>query len=272
MTYDVLITGSLIFTGSETITGGYVYIKSGIVKDLGSGTPPEDLTYASLILGGPRRAIMPSLIGVFDPIGYPFRASRGIDRCRISRLGGEELFKLSLPLVYEAHMAGYGDVILLAPNAELPITLSQRVGGGYGYVPLPECGVKVTAPLEGLTVALDSIEPVKGQVMMSPARDTARLEDPYEASRGLAGSLGLEEPSIRVGSKARIAVYNLSKPPVFTVGRDVDPRIIYGLAGQVESLLYGDTILVDTGEHLWIVERHLREAYRIAEKEVENIS
>lgn len=280
MVFDVLITGSILYTGREIIKDGYVYIKNGKIIDYGQSPVSEDYTYVNLILGGSGRIIVPSLTAVIDAAAYPLRLSSPSLKERVEFYGKippSEAVTLSLPAVYEAHMAGIGHVIIEYTSLELPNTLRSLIGGKYGLA-YPSCvGKPPGEPPSVITVYGEGcgesgqVEVRDGSGYVSGERVLAlfnratysRLEgDPLTESNRLREAIGLKPATIEKNERAEIAVYNASRPPgmfLDKAGEDVIRRI-YVSGARLETLMVGDAILVDQGEHLYIVEKHFSEA------------
>ncbi|MEM4865019.1 MAG: hypothetical protein QXY09_00760, partial [Acidilobaceae archaeon] len=71
------------------------------------------------------------------------------------------------------------------------------------------------------------------------------------------------------GRIAEIAVFDGSRPPLLLAENDLDEDTIvniYKLGLRVESLIVGDDVLIDTGDHLYITEKHFKEARDLGEK------
>ncbi|MCE4608865.1 MAG: hypothetical protein F7C36_00585 [Desulfurococcales archaeon] len=253
---SILVTGDIVYTGSEMLRNGYVYVRGGRVIDLGEGSPPEEYTYATLVLGGPGRIVVPGLRVIADPLLYPFRYTELYDSpCKLYRqLSPSEAFKLSLPGIYTLHMLGATSVAVRYVSEDLPYSLKKSLDADFDLYRV-ECGDSGSDELESEEVIID------------PLNDFQAIKDPLDYSRMVSKRLGKEPPMISKDSIANIAVFNARSPPLFTVveySSRLDPAKLYGRAGWVESLLYGENILVDSGEHIYIVEKHLREAYSIA--------
>ncbi|MEB3789666.1 MAG: hypothetical protein GSR72_07230 [Desulfurococcales archaeon] len=253
---SILVTGDIVYTGNEILRNGYVYVRGGRVIDLGEGSPPEEYTYATLVLGGPGRIIVPGLRVVADPLLYPFRHTEIYDSpCELYRqLSPNEAFKLSLPGIYTLHMLGATSIAIRYVSENLPYSLKNSLDADFDLYKV-ECGDSGSNKLES------------GDVIVDPLNNLQAIKDPLDYSRIISERLGKEPPTISKNSIANIAVFNARSPPLFTVveySSRLDPAKLYGRAGWVESLLYGENILVDSGEHIYIVEKHLREAYSIA--------
>jgi len=280
---EVLITGSVVYTGSEVVRDGYVYVKGGRVVAVGSGLPPEDYTFAHLILGGEGRVVAPSLTAIVDAPAYPWRFNvRGLG-ARVGlyrRLTQEEAFAASLPAVYEAHVHGVGRVVIEYSGAGLPGELAARVGGFYSLA-YPAClGEAPSSPFGVVTVAGEgcggdatvaysggSARAGDGEVLALVGRAVYRPsgEGVEDASNRLRRLLGLAPASIKEGSQAEIVVYNAARPPGMFLDRADDPaRLAYESGLRAETLLLGDTVLVDQGEHLYIAEKQFSDARSLA--------
>jgi len=281
---DILVTGSLLVTDDEIIKDGFVYIRNGRILDYGGGgPPPEEYTYATLILGGPGRIIAPGLTAIIDAPAYHARFARpGLgDRVSLYRgLDEKTALLASLPAVYEAHLAGVTRILVEYLSPSLPISLESRVGGLYGLA-APACAVK-RLPETPLSVHIagegcEGEAPIRvegeeaysdeGPVLALLRRTSYTLlpADAYERSMRLRRLLGLAGGVIDKERVAEIAVYNVARPPAMFL--DYAPedvvRRVHASGARVESVISGDTVVVDQGEHLYIVERDFKEARRI---------
>lgn len=280
--FDVLVTGSVLYTGREIIRDGYVYVKNGKIIDYGPSPVPEDYTYVNLVLGGQGRIIVPSLTAVIDAPAYPLRIRRLSlgERARFYQETPPSLAAtLSLPAIYEAHMAGVGHVITEYSSIELPNTLRSMIGGVYSLA-YPSClgeppgeppGV---VPVYGEDCEGDGIVEVRGDsgftggervLALYHRLSYTRLEgDPLEESNRLRRAIGLGPAVIERDARAEIAVYDASRPPGMFLDRAGEEAVrrIYSSGARLETLMVGDAILVDQGEHLYIVEKHFSEARR----------
>ncbi|MCE4602270.1 MAG: hypothetical protein F7B18_03720 [Desulfurococcales archaeon] len=276
---DILVRASLIHTGSEAIRDGYIYIKGGRIVEVGSGPAPEDYTYAALILGGPGRVVVPGLAAVIDAPAYPIRLLKPSLKDRLNyykAMGLEALAAVSLPAVYEAHMAGVTSVIVETLDPGLPQRLSDTVGGIYGAA-YPACTEAGDAPgLAATTTVSDpscpggAVDYGDKEVLALDSRlayNLAGEDSVYERSVETRRRLGLQEQGLREGRVAEVAVFNSSRPPAMLLdySRGEEVLMVYGVA-QVESLLAGDHVLVDGGEHLYIVEKSFSQARSVASR------
>ncbi len=279
MVLDILVRASLIHTGSEAVRDGYVYIKGGRIVEIGSGPAPEDYTYAALILGGPGRIVVPGLAAIIDAPAYPIRLLKPSLRARLryyEAMGLEALAAVSLPAVYEAHMAGVTSIIIETPDPGLPQRLADTIGGIYGAA-YPACTEARDAP--GLVVATTVSDPTcpggtieygDESVLALAARlayNLAGERSVYERSLETRRRLGLQEQGLKEGRIAEVAIFNSSRPPAMLLDYSQGQEVleVYGIAG-VESLLAGDHVLVDGGEHLYIVEKSFGQARSIASR------
>jgi hypothetical protein len=208
-----------------------------------------------LILGGPGRIVLPGLSVVADPIMYPFRHVPGIDPCRIYEvLDTSKAFKLSLAGIYELNMMGVTGIVIRYKDKSLANSLKEALDGLFETY-LYQCN--------------DSQETLDNAdfVFVDPRIDIHRINDLKEYSRNIAEKYGFGHFELREGSIANLAVFNSRKPPLFFITRHGYPEVeyIYKAGSRVESLIRGENIIVDSEEHLLIVEKHLREAYDVAE-------
>ncbi|MCE4627844.1 MAG: hypothetical protein F7C34_01665, partial [Desulfurococcales archaeon] len=132
---DILITGDAIFTGTELLRNAYLYIRDGKVEALGEGLPPEDATYASLVIGGPHRIVVPGIPWPVDPIGYLAKTPRCEPEkisCETRRALGPDEASASLAAVLEAHTHGIAVPLLVVSSVSTAIQIAEMLGGEYG--------------------------------------------------------------------------------------------------------------------------------------------
>ncbi|MEM0366767.1 MAG: hypothetical protein QXI24_02535 [Acidilobaceae archaeon] len=289
---DILITGSLIFTGEEIIKNGYVYISNGRVEAVGEGVVPEEYTYATLLIGGTGRIIVPGLAAIASVASYPLRFKKPSMRDRVNfyrETGIKNLLLAALPAIYELHMSGVTVIIAEGLTVELPLELSKLIGGFYGLA-IPACSGIEPMYTPGLASIIklssrdcegeaDIIEinerGYKGSKPVLSLFNTisysipaSTIEDPWVENLELRKALMLPPSTIKPGKLAEIAVYDVSKPPamLLDMASEQDVMKIYKSGAKLETLIAGEDILVDGGDHLYIVEKHFREARALAEK------
>ncbi len=286
---DVLVYGSLLYTGSEVIRKAYVYIKNGRVVDYGEQPIPEDYTYAALVLGGEGRIIAPGLTAIVPSIAYPFRFKKldVEERMRLYKmLSREESVVLSLPAVHEAHVNGITTVVVEALDPSIPLALKESVGGSYGLA-VPLCKGDVVESSPGIAgIVRVCRQGLEGEGVIAEGGDgfgyyddarvlaffgrsalsTANLGDVYTASNNLRKALGLDSSRIERGSTAELIVLDATRSAAFMLDRIDEGRVssIYDTGARAETVLVGDHVLVDGGEHLYIVEKHFKEARKAA--------
>jgi len=266
---DVLITGSLVLTGEESIREGYVYISDGVVKAVGSGLPPEDYTDATLTLGGDGRIIAPGLAVSADVAAYPVRFLKPSMARRLElyrALGDDALFTLSLPAVYELHLHGATTILVEVPNPSLPLRLADAIGGFYGHA-RPACieGEEQRHPrLSGAITVGDESCPGGERLMLEspPVYIPRLLQDPWAENLELRKRAGIPGGLLKEGERAEIAVFNAAKPPGMLLDKNPELELsqLFLLGLRVETLIAGEDVLVDAGEHLYIVTAHLDRA------------
>ncbi len=282
-----MVHASALYTGDEVVRDAYVVVRNGRVKSITTGLPPEAGESASLILGGEGRVAAPGLTMAVDAVSYPFRFMKPRLPLRAElydRLEPGEALKLALPGVYEAHMAGATTVVVEYPSPEIAYLLAERVGGRYGIL-APACSSRKTMPEAlpsgvvygegcgggGDVEARGSLGYAGGSPVLAYFnRPSYRVveEDAWTMSERLRAALGLRPARIREGERAEIVVYNTGRPPAMMLhaAPDGDVARVYSSGARVESLLVGETVLVDGGEHLYIVEKHFSEAARLASR------
>ncbi|MCS7107256.1 MAG: hypothetical protein NZ902_04030 [Acidilobaceae archaeon] len=290
MGVDILLTGSVIFTGERVLRRGYVYVKDGKIEGVGEGVVPEEYTYATLVLGGEGRIIAPGLAALASIATYPIRLRKPsmAERVRFYKSSGlKTLMTASLPAVYELHMSGVTVVIVEGLDVSLPLELSKTVGGFYGLA-VPVCsgvqpdyvpGLVAVATLSGEGCEGEGeIREVEGKGMTklgsvlsffnSISFSLGSSPDPWEENVALRKALSLPPPVIKPGRIAEIAVFDASRPPamLLDLADDRDIVKVYSSGARLESLIAGEDILVDTGEHLYITEKQFRETRNLAER------
>ena len=289
---DILVTGSIVFTGERFLRNGYVYLRDGRIDSVGEAPVPEEYTYATLILGGPGRVIVPGLAALASVAAYPIRLKSPSMGGRVRFYADSDLKTLilsSLPAVYELHMSGVTTIIIEGLTPELPLELSRLVGGFYGLA-VPVCSGVEPRYVPGLASAITIAGPecegeaevveVDGRGFKGSSRllsvfggvsytiSKANSENPWAEGLELRRALSLPPPSIKPGRVAEIAVYDVSRPPAMLLDMAGEREIlgIYTSGARLETLIAGEDVLVDTGEHLYIVEKHFNEVRRLAEK------
>jgi len=289
---DVIVLGSVVFTGDEVIREGYVYVRDGRVEDVGEQPPPEEYTYATLVLGGEGRIVVPGLTAVADAAAYVIRLLEpGMpDRLRFYRaLDDRTMAHASLAGVYELHMSGVTSILLEGLSYGFISEVRNIAGGKYGLA-VPTCsGTRPDTPEWSLGTLIVSDEQCEGEshirlaaesrstdggeevlALVSPVSySIAGYKGAWRASENLRRIMGLDPQGIRAGLLAEIVVFDARRPPgmLLDIMEDSWYRILpslyeYGL--RVESVMIGDDIVVDGGEHLNIVEKHFSEIRRMA--------
>ena len=286
---EVLITGSVVIVNeNEIIKDGYVFIRNGILEDFGQQPPPEDYTYASLILGGEGRIVAPGLTAVASPISYPFRFLRPSLKRRVEllkRLSPSEAALLSLAGVYELHMSGVTTIVAEGISYEYISRLKELAGGRYGLA-FPSCeGRPPESPEWSVGSLLIADESCEGSwdvrmrddiwessfgsealvLINRPSCSLSGMRGIVEKSNVIRRILGLSNLELRKRALAEVAIYNVRRPPAMFL--DMAPKDylkdVYSSGAKVETLVVGEEVLVDGGEHLYIVEKHFNEIRKV---------
>ncbi len=284
MSVDVLVTGSVLYTGRDIVRDAFVYVKGGRVMDYGRAPVPEDYTYAALVVGGPGRIVAPGLAAYIDAPAYVIRGlkPRLAERARFySSVDLDSLRYASLPAVYEAHSAGVTTLVTEAPQPRLALDLSELAGGFYGAA-IPACiAASASASIPTVTVGgegCDGGDAVVngGEVVVGGRRVLALVSrltysrlppGPYGLSMELRRALGIPGGYIEKGVRAELVVFNASRPPGMLADLyDLELDEVYAAGLAVESVIAGDEVLVDAGEHLRVTGAHFREVRRFAER------
>jgi len=276
--FDVLITGSVVYTGREVIVDGYVYIKGGRVVDVGSQPVPDEYTYATLVLGGPHRIVLPGLAVAADVIAYPmrFRGASVLDRVKFYRsISPQAQAILALPGVYELHMRGASTILVEALEPGVVVDIQEAAGGRFGLA-VPVCVEKPMSPLPTLSVSMPGCETGDGVSV----DEIPYLAGVYSYSYGLSRlgpavwslnytlreKAGLPRGFLEPGALAEIAVFDARKPPFSYQDLYPDKALLAPLlGGSVETLIVGDEVIVDGGQHLNIVDKQFSQAISTAE-------
>jgi len=268
--YDVIITGSVVYTGGEVLREGYVYIKSGRIVDVGEGPVPEDYTYATLVLGGPHRVITPGLAVAADVATYNYRLLKPSARERgeiLKRTSRERQFLASLFGVYELHLSGATTILVESLDASLVRAIEEAAGGFYG-VAMPACwGAPLPGDIAGVRVDLEGCEGggvdwreilyFENRLAYSPIGE----HDVWVRSMKLRQAAGLAGGTLKEGERAEVAVYDARLPPLAFIESNPEAAVLAPTLGaRVESLIAGDEVLVDAGQHLNISPKQLADA------------
>ncbi|MCE4603756.1 MAG: hypothetical protein F7B20_02175 [Aeropyrum sp.] len=268
---EILVRASKVYTGSEVLGEGYIYIRDGKIVALGEGPPPEDLTYPTILVGGAGRIAAPGLAVAADTAAYIVRMLRvGVeDRLRLySGLGLEASLLASLPAIYELHLHGVTSILVEFPSHQLPLELSERVGGLYGLA-VPSCWNRVLdePPSRVIGVVDYDCRSRPGWLLeQTPVYTPALLGKPWSNSISLRKRLG-HEVLIKEGYTAEISIFDSSRPPGMLLHKHtLDLDGLYSLGLRVETLISGEDIVVDGGEHLYIVDKHFKEAKNLASR------
>ena len=268
---EVLVLASKIYTGRRVLRGGYVYVRDGVIESVGEGPVPEDLTYAALVLGGEGRVVAPGLAVAADVAAYPFRhlfPSPERRRELYRAMGLEAQFAASLPAVYELHVHGVTTVFVESENSDLALKLLDSIGGFYGVAVNSCWGLEPPETPKALSGSVKA-GGCGGPPMLEskPVYKPGLLGRPWTSSQKLREASGADGGFIEEGLKAELAVFDFSRPPGMMLDLfDLDLDVLYSLGLKVESLVAGDDVLVDGGDHLYIVEKHFKEARRLAER------
>jgi len=289
---DVIVTGSLVFVSEdEVIRDGYVYITNGVVRDFGAQPPPEDYTYASLVLGGQGRIVAPGLAAVADVASYVIRILRPsmADRVKFYKaMASRDLARAALAGVYELHLSGVTSIVVEGVGFELPGELRETAGGRYGLA-YPAClGSPPSPPEWSLGVLRVSDESCPGDsdlvvrsgraytrrgdevlsLFTEVAYTLVRIDKPWDYSLNLRRALGSNGQRIERGGRAEIVVFDSRRPPgmLLDYAKDLDLNRVFSSGLRVESVLVGDEVVVDGGEHLNIVEKHFGDIRRLASR------
>jgi hypothetical protein len=267
--FDVLVTGDLIYTGSEIIRGGYVYIRGGRIIDVGEGPAPEDYTFATLVVGGPHRVVMPGLAVAADVAAYPVRFNKPGMKERLGfykSVGLGDLVAAALYGVYELHMSGATMIFIESIDERLVDAVRREAGGFYG-VAWPSCaGEPPRSELPLVPIASDECGQGNGEeVLFLESRPTYSLiglgREAWERSLNLRRKAGVPGGLLRAGERAEIVVYDARKPPLAFIELNPEEAPLAPFLGATaETVIAGDEILVDTGQHLNIVLKHFTDS------------
>jgi hypothetical protein len=264
---EILVIAEKIYTGEEVLRGGYIYVKNGVVVDVGEGPVPEDLTFAALVLGGEGRVAAPGLALPATVAAYPLRYLRPSASKRLEfyrAMGLDAAFAASLPAIYELHIHGVTTVFVEYHEPSLPLKLADSIGGLYGLAIHESWGVKgseVPPALTGSIVVGGETPLLENPPVFSPRF----LDRPWDASLTVRRLAGFQGGFIKKGVKAEIAIFNFSRPPGMMLEKaDLSLNELFSLGLRVESLISGEDVLVDGGEHLYIVDKHFSSARRLA--------
>ena len=295
---EILILGSrLIVNENEIIKDGYVFVRNGIIEDFGEQPPPEDYTYASLVLGGEGRIIAPGLTALASPISYILRFYRPSMKRRVEllkALSESERVLLSLAAIYELHLSGVTTVVVEGLDYGYVAKVKEKAGGNYGLA-FPSCEGNPPSTPEWSVGTLRISDPScegtadiietgnlwissKGSEVLSIVNKSVKdicgsNSNMLERSNNLRDVLGLDSTSMKRKSPAEIVVYDVRKPPamMLDLAPDIEVLNVYSSGAKVESVVVGEDVLVDGGEHLYIVEKQFKEIRTLMTKILEGL-
>jgi hypothetical protein len=273
---DVLIRGETIFLNEyESVNNGYVYIKDGVVEKIGSQPVPEEFEYATLVIGGPNRVVIPALgiaytdMGLYDMHPY----SRGFLRNRFGLLHQKKDSSILSSVnrgLFDLSIHGIAIVGVELPAYWIAVELEEKTGVKVNAImeKCPEDGIHCLIPMhlrekspEANIVYLNSTEEtVFYKEKMAPALVNRFSYNPcYMGAENLLlntkiayESRGLEW-GIYEGKPTYIAVFNFNEPPYYLTNlRAADITDVLSTCKRVETLIVEKDIVVDAGEHLTI--------------------
>ncbi len=294
---EILITGSrVIVNEEEIIKDGYVFVKNGTIEDFGQQPPPEDYTYASLVLGGEGRIVAPGLTALASPISYVLRFYRPSIRRRIELLKTLTLSEralLSLAGIYELHLSGVTTMIIEGIDYGYLAKIKDMAGGNYGLA-FPSCEGEPPEKPEWSVGMLriadrscmgraDVVEKEElwlssegSKVLSFINKSFWNLHGMHDVLRGsnrLRRILGLGDVSIRRKASAEVIIYDVRRPPAMLLDMAPNREImsIYSSGARIESVIVGEDVLVDGGEHLYIVDKQFKDIRKLISRILQNI-
>jgi hypothetical protein len=277
---DILARGSTVFLDEyHFIRNGYVYIKDGVIEKVGEQPVPDEYEYATLVIGGPNRVIIPALGMAYTDIGlydiHPYNRGFLDQRFEILEKRASEVTRFVNRGLYDLSIHGIGIVGVELPSYGLSIDIEKEVGIKINAI-MKKCPgnenncLEVRHLLEGEpnenTIYLDSSErTVFYGDLNAPAMVNRLSYNPC-----LAGPEGLLSNSkiaykvrgmkwsIADGHPAFIAIYNFNEPPSYLADtRTADIIDLLSTCKTVETLIVGEEIVVDAGEHLTIGKKNM---------------
>ncbi|MEB3799439.1 MAG: hypothetical protein LRS45_03830 [Desulfurococcales archaeon] len=277
---DVLARGSMIFLDEyHFIRNGYIYIKDGVVEKVGSQPVPEDYEYATLIIGGPNRVIIPALGMAYTDIGlydiHPYNRGFLDQRFRLLEERASEVKSYVNRGLFDLSIHGVGIVGVELPSYGLSLDLEREAGIRINAI-MRKCPgterncLETKHLLEGEpaenTIYLDSSE----RIVFYKDLNAPAMVNRLSYNPCIAGPEGLLSNSkiaynarrmrwsIAEGQPAFIAIYNFNEPPSYLADtRTADIIDLLSACKTVETLIVGEEIVVDAGEHLTIGKKNM---------------
>ncbi len=269
--YDILVKADIVFLDEyRVIRNGYVYLRNGLTESIGSQPVPEEYEYASLIIGGRNRVIAPSLGIAYTDIGlldvHPSR--RGFMEKRFELLEKIDSSRLRMNMskaLFDLSIKGVGVVGVELPSYSPKLELEKSTG--IKIVPITgKCGGRsecvrpsyLESYPEG-DVYLDSMESYVFKQDLMAATFLGRMNynicsmSPSEllSSSRIAYSYLGRRWGLKEGEPALLAVYNFDEPPYYLANKSIrDIADLLRACKPVETLVIGENIVVDGGEHL----------------------
>lgn len=269
--FDVLIRGSqLMLNQTETIKNAYVYIRNGFIEDYGEEPAPQDYESSTLIIGGKNRIIAPAYgIPYTDALLYHIHpARRGTFEERMKLLEKSDprtLIRSLYTVLYELSLYGVGIIGIetIDPSIALEATNTSKMKvlplgcTSEGCIHISRIGSSATS--KKVSVLIDNLEELMIYNSYTAPMFTKRFSynicnlKPLEllaASRTAYVFYGLNWGIIKK-APAMLAIYNFNDLPLYKAGL-IDVFDLMRTCKRVETLIVGQDIIVDGGEHLTI--------------------
>ena len=273
---DILIRGDTIFLDEyRSICNGYVYIKDGVVERVGPQPVPEEYEYATLVIGGPNRVIIPALgiaytdIGLYDIHPYNrgslenrFRLLRERDYSKVLSSINKGLFDLSIHgiAIVGIELSSYWMSVDLEDKTHLKVNaIMEKCPEDHGYCIVPrhltdkgnEPNTVYLNSSESVVLYRDKIAPAfVNRFSYNPCGMGA---EKLLINTRMAFDLRGLKWGIYERNPAYIAIFDFNEPPYYLANlRAADIIDILSICKRIETLIVEKDLVIDAGEHLTI--------------------
>jgi len=278
---DILIRGDTIFIDEyRSLNNGYVYIKDGIVEKVGTQPVPEELEYATLVIGGPNRVILPALGIAYTDIGlydiHPY--DRGFLENRFHLLRQREDSRVLSSInrgLFDLSIHGIALVGIELPSYWMSVDLEGKTNLKVNAImeKCPEDSDHCLVPKhlrdkgnEQNTIYLNSSESIilyKDKIATALVNRFSYNPCDLGAENLLINtkiafeSRGLKW-GIHEGRPAYISVFNFNEPPFYLANLEAADIIdVLSTCKRIETLIVEKDLIIDAGEHLTIGKKNM---------------
>ncbi|MCE4614783.1 MAG: hypothetical protein F7B60_04565 [Desulfurococcales archaeon] len=278
---DILVRGDSIFLDEyNLISNGYVYIKDGIIEKVGSQPVPEEFEYATLVIGGSNRVIIPALGIAYSDIGlydmHPYNRGSLENRLHSLRRRDDAAIISSINRgLFDLNIHGVAIIGIEMPSYWIAVDLEEKTGVKVNAImeKCPEDSNHCLVPKhlreggnESNIIYLNSSE----QTVFYRGRTAPALVNRFSYNPCYMGAdnllsntkIAFESRGLNWGiyerNPAYIAVFNFNEPPHYLANLTAaDIMDVLSTCKRIESLIIENDLVIDAGEHLTIGRKNM---------------